>query len=88
MNEIEKEELKKNQKASMAGCMGVMIALTFVLFGLFLAFKVDVEVGFPFVVIGGLIMVFLIWKGKRLTKKSTDQLKKDEKSVDDTLEKF
>ena len=68
--------------------MGVMSALTFVLLGLFLAWKEDVEVGLPFVLIGGLIMVFLIWKGKRLTKKSTDQLKKDEKSVDDTLEKF
>ena len=88
MNEIEKEEFIKNQKTSMAGCMGVMSALTFVLLGLFLAWKEDVEVGLPFVLIGGLIMVFLIWKGKRLTKKSTDQLKKDEKNVDDTLENF
>ena len=86
MNEIEKAV--ENQKPMMYGCVGAMSALTFVLFGLFLAFKVDVEVGFPFVVIGGLIMVFLIWKGKRLTKKSTDQLKKDEKNVDDTLENF
>tara|TARA_B100001971_G_C17742705_1_gene311471 strand:- start:199 stop:465 length:267 start_codon:yes stop_codon:yes gene_type:complete len=88
MNEIEKEEFIKNQKTSMAGCMGVMSALTFVLLGLFLAFKEDVAVGLPFVLIGGLIIVFLIWKGKRLTKKSTDQLKKDEKNVDDTLENF
>ena len=86
MNEIEKAV--ENQKPMIYGCVGMMSAFTFVLFGLFMAIKVDVEVGFPFVVIGGLIMVFLIWKGKRLTKKSTDQLKKDEESVDDTLDKF
>ena len=83
------EQQKKDADLVGKGCVGMMSALSCVLFGLFFAIFIGDEIiGLVFVIIGGLIGIYLYMQGGKVVKESEEQQKKDEESIDETLEKF